>query len=206
MIGADGASIRRLGTRFAAVVRDMSPGGHLVTTAVASAATGVATGSPALAAAVAVGGFFIDIDHFVDYVLFEKQRDLRPSAFLHYYLDGHVRRAVLLLHSYELFAVLLALAWWTGSALLSGYLVGALLHLALDITFNGRITPYSIVAFYSFTYRLIHRFDAVKLLGIAEHPTTTGFWTTFFRNAPPLQALPDAAPAVRPNDFGSVAD
>ena len=206
MIDAGGASIGRVWHALCPRLLDMSPGGHLVTTAVASAATGIATGSPALAAAVAAGGFFIDIDHFVDYVLFERQRDLRPSAFLHYYVDGHVRHAVLMLHSYELFAVLLALAWWTGSALLSGYLVGALLHLALDITFNGRITPYSIVAFYSFTYRLVHRFDAVQLLGIAEHPTTAGFWTTFFRNAPPLHSLPARTPPVRRTDVGTVAD
>jgi len=175
----------------------MSPGGHLLTTAVASAATGVATGSVALAAAVAAGGFLIDIDHFADYVLFEHQRDLRPSAFLRYYVGGHVRRAVLVLHSYELFAILLAIAWWTDAPLLSGYLVGALLHLALDITFNGRITPYSIVAFYYFTYRLIYRFDAKQLLGIAERPTDDSFWKTFFEGSAALKPLPDTGLAAR---------
>lgn len=150
-----------------------------------------------MAAAVAAGGFFIDVDHFVDYVLFERQRDLRPSAFLRHYVDGHVRRAVLVLHSYELFAALLAIAWWTGAPLLTGYLVGALLHLALDIAFNGRITPYSIVAFYSFTYRLAHRFDAAKLLGVADPAPARGFWAAFFRGSTPLQALPHAPSPIR---------
>ena len=160
----------------------MSPGGHLVTTAVASAAVGYATGSLPLATAVATGGFLIDLDHAIDYVVFDAQRDLRPGAFLRYYLEGHVRRAVLVLHSYELFAALGLIAWWTQAPLLSGYLIGALMHLALDIVFNGRLTPYSIAAFYSFAYRASHRFDAFALLGIVERPVSEGFWAMFFHN------------------------
>src|SRR5512134_2091490 len=40
----------------------VSPGGHLVTTAIACTAVQVATGSAALAAGVAAGGFLIDLD------------------------------------------------------------------------------------------------------------------------------------------------
>jgi len=166
----------------------MSPGGHLVTTLAACAVTGYATGSPALTAAVGVGGFLIDVDHAIDYVLFERQRDLRPSAFLRYYIEGRIRRAVLILHSYELFAALLALAWWTQAPLLAGYLVGALMHLALDLIFNGRLTPYSIAAFYSFSYRLAYRFEAQALLGLTPKPVEGSFWLTFFRGTPPLSA------------------
>jgi hypothetical protein len=167
----------------------MSPGGHLVTTIAACAATAYVTGSAPLAAAVFAGGFLIDLDHAVDYVVFERQRDLRPGAFLRYYVEGHIRRAVLVLHSYELFAVLTAMAWWTQSPLLSGYLIGALMHLALDIIFNGRITPYSIAAFYSFSYRLAHRFDAQTLLGTKEHAVRGSFWAMFFSNGKALQPL-----------------
>jgi hypothetical protein len=159
----------------------MSPGGHLVTTVGACAATVATTGSFGLAAAVAAGGFLIDVDHAVDYVLFERARDLRPGAFLRYYVEGQARRTVLLLHSYEVFAVVGALAWLTGSVWLGGYLVGALMHLALDITFNGRLTSRSIVAFYSFGYRLAHRFDARALLGDTElRPAPAHFWSAFF--------------------------
>jgi hypothetical protein len=163
----------------------MSPGGHLVTTVAACAATAYATGSSALTAAVAAGGFLIDLDHVVDYVVFDKQRDLRPGAFLRYYVEGHIGRAVLVLHSYELFALLIATVWWIQSPLLAGYLAGALMHLALDIVFNGRITPYSIGAFYSFGYRLAHRFDARTLLGIVEQPAGRGFWAMFFHTSKP---------------------
>jgi hypothetical protein len=159
----------------------MSPGGHLVTTVAACAATVAATGSFGLAAAVAAGGFFIDVDHALDYVLFERARDLSPGAFLRYYVEGRVRRTVLLLHSYEVFALIGAVAWLSASPWLGGYLVGALMHLALDITFNGRLTPRSIVAFYSFGYRLAHRFDARALLGDTDlRPAPTQFWSAFF--------------------------
>ena len=41
----------------------MSPGGHAATTVVASAAIAFLSGSLPLATAVALGGFFIDVDH-----------------------------------------------------------------------------------------------------------------------------------------------
>ena len=162
----------------------MSPGGHLVTTATVCAAAAVATESWPLVAGLALGGFWIDIDHAIDYVLVERQRDLRPGAFLRYYLEGRTRRTVLALHSYELFALLMVLAWTTGSPWLLGYLGGAAMHLALDIAFNGELTPRSIVAFYSFTYRAAHGFDAAQLLGSAPlRPVAGGFWAAFFGGA-----------------------
>jgi hypothetical protein len=164
----------------------MSPGGHLVTTVAACAAAAAATDSWPLVAGLAAGGFWIDVDHAVDYVIVERQRDLRPGAFLRYYLEGRVRRTVLALHSWELFAVLIALALTTGNPWLLGYVGGGLMHLALDLAFNGEFTPRSIVAFYSFAYRAYHRFDASYLLG-SEQPRTVGagFWTAFFGGAEP---------------------
>jgi len=162
----------------------MSPGGHFVTTAVACTASAALTASLPLTAGIALGGFLIDVDHAVDYVLVERQRDLRPSAFLRYYLGGRVRRAVLVLHSYELFAVLAAAAWWTDALPLWGYLLGGLMHLALDIVFNGELTPRSISAFYSFAYRLAHRFDTAALFGPSQDRIVApGFWRAFFAGA-----------------------
>src|SRR2546428_149943 len=86
----------------------MSPGGHAATTVVASTAAALYSGSLPVAAGVAAGGFLIDLDHAVDYVLFNGQTDVRPSAFLRYYLEGRPHRVVLMLHSYELFALLIA--------------------------------------------------------------------------------------------------
>jgi hypothetical protein len=175
----------------------MSPGGHLVTTAAACAAAYTLTDSAVLTAAIAAGGFLIDVDHAVDYVLFERQRDLRPGAFLRYYLDGRVQHAVLLLHSYELFTLLGLCAWWTDALALWGYLLGALMHLALDISFNGEYTPRSISAFYSFGYRLAHRFSMPALLGPPDNRIAPpGFWTAFFRGAvSPHAARTEALPS-----------
>jgi len=113
----------------------MSPGGHLVTTVAACAASVVLTrdlplaDTVALAGGIATGGFLIDVDHAIDYVFVERQRDLRPGAFLNYYVEGRMRRTVLALHSYELFAVLIAAMLWLNSLPLTGYVLGALMHL-----------------------------------------------------------------------------
>src|SRR4030095_10977856 len=118
-------------------------------------------------------------------VLFERQRDLRPGAFLRYYVSGRVKRLVLPLHSYQLSALLALAAWWWGSIPLWGYLLGGAMHLALDIKFNGQLTPRSIVAFYSFTYRLAHRFDGEGLLGHMSLQVDGRFWGAFFQNPTP---------------------
>ena len=182
----------------------MSPGGHLLTTAAACAASAAVTGSWTLAAGIAAGGFLIDVDHAFDYVVFEGQRDLRPGAFLRHYVEGRVRRVVLLLHSWELMALLAAAAWLAPAPWLVGYLLGATMHLALDIVFNGEVVPRSILAFYSLTYRAVHRFDAPTLLGSVPLTPAGEFWSAFFRGARPAGArgavLSAAAQAV---DAGS---
>jgi hypothetical protein len=171
----------------------MSPGGHLVTTVAACGTAAALTGDAALTAGIGVGGFLIDVDHAVDYVLFERQRDLRPGAFLRYYIEGRVQRVVLALHSYELFALLVVAAWWSGAVWLWGYLLGGAMHLTLDLIFNGELTPRSIFAFYSFGYRLRHRFDAQALLGPTNvAPSPRQFWAAFFQGARVLEE--DAAP------------
>jgi hypothetical protein len=158
----------------------VSPGGHLLTTAAACATSAALTGSLPLTAGIALGGFLIDVDHALDYVLVERQRNLRPAAFLRYYMEHRARRVVLFLHSYELFALLVALAWWLEAPLLWGYLLGGFLHLGLDLRFNGESTPRSIGAFYSFAYRLAHRFDARALLGDGIPAVPRTFWAAFF--------------------------
>jgi hypothetical protein len=179
----------------------VSPGGHLVTTLAACAAAALSTESWPLVAGLAAGGFWIDVDHAIDYVVVERRLDLRPAAFLRYYLEGRVRRTVLVLHSYELFAALIALAWTTGNPWLLGYVGGSLMHLALDLAFNGEFTPNSIVLFYSFIYRAAHRFDAAQLLGTGgRRAISTGFWRAFFgaTDAPaPVLDSPDGHASAR---------
>lgn len=181
----------------------MSPGGHLVTTAIAGAAVYALTGSLALTAGLTAGGFLIDVDHAVDYMLFERQRDLRPDAFLRYYLEGRARRVVLLLHSYEVAALLALVAGATGWLFLWGYLLGMALHLPLDIVFNGRLHARSLVPFYSLAYRCRAGFRAADLTGLTPmRPAGPGFWSAFFlgavrTDAPPAGGGHRGAPAPR---------
>ena len=161
----------------------MSPGGHAATTVVATAATAYLSGSLPLATAVALGGFFIDVDHAVDYVLFDRQWDVRPSVFLRYYLEARPQRVVLVLHSWELFALLIAIAWWIEWPLLWGYLGGATMHIMLDMAFNGGLLPRNVVAFYSFAYRAAHRFDGAALHGSRRRIVPRKFWWAFFKGA-----------------------
>ncbi|MBI2527778.1 MAG: hypothetical protein HYV93_17565 [Candidatus Rokubacteria bacterium] len=179
----------------------MSPGGHLVTTALACGAVHALTGSAALTAGLAAGGFLIDVDHVADYVLVEGRRDLRPSAFLEYYLGGEARRVVLALHSYELLAVLALLAWVTNSELAWGYVLGMLLHLPLDIMFNGKLVSRSLVPFYSLAYRWRAEFLAPRLVGgLAIVPGSNRFWEAFFQGAVAREAARGAtAPEPLPS-------
>ncbi len=194
----------------------MSPGGHLVTTVLACAAAYVATGSAELAAGVAAGGFLIDLDHVFDYLVVERQRDLRPAAFLRYYLEGRCRRVVLPLHSYELFAFLLLTAWLSHQEWLWGYVLGVALHLPLDIIFNGRFVPGGLIRFYSFTCRARARFLAERFANASRlAPLEDSFWVSFFRGArlaqapeermsPPPPSLPHRLPVGIPG--GMVGD
>src|SRR5881296_1615277 len=163
----------------------MSPGGHLMTAVLAAGAGLVLTGSAPLAAGIVAGGFLIDVDHLADYLIVERRRELTPAAFLRHYIEGHTRRVVLVLHSYELCLALAALAWWLDSAWLAGYLAGGAMHLVLDIVFNGRFTPRNIFAFYSFGFRLAHDFDAETLFGSEPRIVPVGFWRSFFSGASP---------------------
>ena len=162
----------------------MSPGGHLVTTVLACGAVYGVTGSSPLTAGLAAGGFFIDVDHVLDYVLFERRFRFSPRAFLRHYLEGRARRLVLILHSWELMGLLALTALMTGSVWLWGYVLGMALHLPLDVKFNGRMTNQSLVPFYSFVYRWRRGFLSSRL--IEQKPLARlheGFWVIFFRGA-----------------------
>ena len=162
----------------------MSPGGHLVTTVLACGAVYGVTGSSPLTAGLAAGGFFIDVDHALDYVLFERRFRFSPRAFLRHYLEGRARRLVLILHSWELMGLLALTALMTGSVWLWGYVLGMALHLPLDVKFNGRMTNQSLVPFYSFVYRWRRGFLSSRL--IEQKPLARlheGFWMIFFRGS-----------------------
>src|SRR5437867_3644937 len=120
----------------------MMPGGHLATALALSGAAYAASGSLEAAAGCFAGGFLIDVDHYLDYLVFEKQwRRPGPLSFLRYYFTNSPRKCVLPLHSMELMGILLAVLvvdpWLQPWPLLAGYWMGAAMHLTFDILING---------------------------------------------------------------------
>src|SRR5262245_7760959 len=116
----------------------MMPGGHLATAAALSAAAYATTGSMPMAVGCFIGGFLIDVDHYIDYLVFEKQwRRPSPIDFLRYSFKSQLRFAVLPLHSLELMTLLTVVAVVAKNSLLIGYLLGAAMHLLFDIVING---------------------------------------------------------------------
>lgn len=117
-----------------------------------------------LAVGCFAGGFLIDGDHYLDYLAFEGQwRRPSPTEFLRYYFTHRYQRIVLPLHSLELMGALalLALAWPRPGLL--GYLLGAALHIGLDMLVNGEHILERPVLFYSFAYRASLGFSTSRL-------------------------------------------
>jgi hypothetical protein len=149
----------------------MMPGGHLATSLALAAASYAWTHSVEFTAGCVAGGFLIDVDHYLDYLFVEKQwRRPWPASFLSYYFHARPQRFVLLLHSYELMFVLGLSAITWGNQFLGGYLLGATLHVILDITVNGEHGLKRPVLFYFLAYRASRRFVAHDLLDARTRP------------------------------------
>ena len=157
------------------------PGGHLATSIALSGVAYYASRSLELAAGCFAGGFLIDFDHYLDYLVFEKQwRNPAPSRFLSYYFNFQCRRVVLPLHSMELMAALTILAVFWPNLFLIGYLVGAAMHLALDVLVNGEYALKHAVLFYLFAYRTANGFSAQRLINFKPRTSSTKPFKDFF--------------------------
>ena len=149
----------------------MMPGGHLITSLALSGAAYGSSGSTEVAAGCFLGGFLIDVDHYLDYLVFEGQwRKPSPLRFLSYYFRNSPRRLVLPLHSVELMTALLLIIIIYPIPLLIGYWVGALMHLVFDVLVNGDYALRRPMLFYVFSYRASLRFAADKLLDVDTPP------------------------------------
>jgi uncharacterized membrane protein len=178
----------------------MMPGGHLATSLALSGVAYASTGSIEVAAGCFAGGFLIDVDHYFDYLFFEKQwRKPSPVQFLRYYFTYSPKKLVLPLHSAEfmslLFLLILAHPW----PLLVGYWVGALMHLIFDVLVNGEHALKRPVLFYVFGYRVAQRFDAVKLMkASADAAGEVAPIRDFFRWKQPVNTNPSGTGGHRP--------
>jgi hypothetical protein len=180
----------------------MMPGGHLATSLTLSASTYYLTGSVEASAGVFAGGFLIDVDHYLDYLLFEKQwRRPGPVSFLQYYFTNRPRKLVLPLHSAELMTLLIGLIFIHPWPILVGYWVGAAMHLVFDVLVNGEYGLRRPIAFYIFSYRALHGFAAEDLVNDVNVSTEAGSHPVrdFFVRWRPIEDKPkDSSSSVGP--------
>src|SRR5690242_10659576 len=180
----------------------MMPGGHLATSLTLGATTYYLTGSAEASAGVFAGGFLIDVDHYLDYLLFEKQwRRPGPVSFLQYYFTNRPRKLVLPLHSAELMTLLIALIFIHPWPILVGYWVGAAMHLVFDVLVNGEYGLRRPIAFYIFSYRALHGFAAEDLVNDVAVSTEAGSHPVrdFFVRWRPIEDKPkDSSSSVGP--------
>jgi len=77
-----------------------------------------------------LGGIFLDLDHLVDYFLSGRKRFILKDFMQHKYLASG--KIYLLLHSWEINLIILALALFSGSGLLSALFLAMTMHLLID--------------------------------------------------------------------------
>jgi len=153
----------------------MMPGGHLATSIALSGVAYVSTGSVEAAAGCFAGGFLIDVDHYLDYLVFEKQwRWPGPQSFLSYYFKACPKRCVLPLHSAELMTILFTVMLFRPWPLLVGYWFGAAMHLIFDVLVNGDYAIKRPILFYIFGYRASYKFATSELLAPKPLAETAG--------------------------------
>jgi hypothetical protein len=112
-----------------------------------------------------VSGIFIDADHLIDYVVMQRPPYSLKRCFDMYY-NGRLTHVFLLLHSWDLIAVLALAAMasnWEPVA--TGLLIGLGHHLLLDQIWNH---PYPLG--YFFIFRAFSRFSYTRCF---RHPSVT---------------------------------
>ena len=139
----------------------MKPSVHVSTSAMLAAALYAYSRSVPTAVSCLVSGVLIDLDHVVDFHLFSGER-FSLTNFFSWCNESRWQRITLIFHSYELFGILCAVAYYLDNAVLRGIVWGAGLHLLLDQLGNPRtvrLSPW----FYLLGYRIAKGFRRDKL-------------------------------------------
>ena len=115
-------------------------------------------GSWQISVTVFLSGIFIDLDHILDYFLYEKKIKLDIKDFFYKCEALILNKVYLLLHSYELIIILAILAYFTNDYIVLGLLIVFGNYIMLDLAANK-------VHFlgYSFIFRLINKFNSKKI-------------------------------------------
>jgi len=107
-----------------------------------------------------LGGIFLDLDHLVDYFLSGRKRFILKDFMKHKYLASG--KIYIFLHSWEIDLIILALAVFTGSGLLSALFLAMTAHLLIDNLQRENSL------FYFLSYRVRKGFDFSVMLPRAK--------------------------------------
>ncbi len=135
---------------------------HIYTSAVVATALYAYSHSIWEAGICFTSGILIDLDHAIDFHLFSGEK-FSIANFFSWYHENRWQKIVLIFHSYELFGLVYAAAYYLDSEVLRAVLWGASVHLLLDQIGNKKtnhLSPW----FYFFSYRIVVRFRREKLL------------------------------------------
>jgi hypothetical protein len=141
----------------------MKPIYHLISAMILSLFVYDLTNSPIAAALTLCGGFWIDLDHFLDFWLYKGK-----ITYTHEFIEGYNHKfgkMYVLLHSYELLFGVIVIGLVTRSTMILGLGLGASVHLAMD-TFGNPV----FICTYSLAYRVYKRFDWHALIDKSKIP------------------------------------
>lgn len=142
----------------------MRPVNHVMAAGICAIPYYVLTGSGTSAALFAVAAVAIDIDHLVDYILWNR----RPLSIAGFFERGSLLKGkylIFFLHSYEWMLVLYILSWLIGSPELFAVTNGFFMHLLFD-ELSNRLPPVSArinAPFYFIIYRIMMGFRIEKM-------------------------------------------
>lgn len=109
---------------------------HVAVSALASTCLQITVRSWELTIATFMSGIFIDLDHYIDYLM-EYSSPCDMKKFFHCIYEEKLRKIRMLFHSWELLVVLSIMGWIsTWNPWILGITIGCGLHMVLDAVFN----------------------------------------------------------------------
>ena len=121
---------------------------HIYASAAAGGAAYALTGSPAMAVSCLLSGVLLDVDHLLDYWLLSDE-PFTVKGFFSWCHEQRWKKIYLVLHSYELYLLLLLAASLFPGRVFAGVLLGTGLHLLMDQLGNKALNKW----FYFMTFR-----------------------------------------------------
>lgn len=144
----------------------MRPKYHFVATSLISLVFLYTTNSIFGALFVFIFGFFLDLDHLLDFWILQRKisfRNIKISDEFYKY-----RKVYVILHSYEVFLIFLLIGFNFLNDVTIGMMIGYFSHIFMDIVGNYLTKPLNPL-FYSVIYRYVKKFDHFTLCPYKYH-------------------------------------